>query len=86
MILPAHEDFGTRSQRSDIEEKLCFEEFLQATEYANEELLEDLFDLDLDNLSNFIAEDDRIFNSKTGFRLNLVLVIFKIAHIYKRWH
>ena len=68
MVIPAHEDFGTRSKRNDVEEKLCFEKFLRVTEDSHEDnLLEDSFDFDPDNLPNFISEEDRIFNSKARF-------------------
>ena len=72
MVIPAHEDFETRSKRNDDEEKLCLEEFLRATEDLNEDLLEDFFDLDSNNLPNFISEEDRIFNSKAGFRFSFI--------------
>ena len=74
MVIPAHEDFGTKSERNGVEEKLCFEDFLRATEDSNEDLLEDFFDLDTDNLPNFISEEDRIFNSKV-----LVSTIFGLV-------
>ena len=68
MVIPAHEDFGTRSKRNDVEEKLCFENFLKVTEDSHEDnLLEDSFDFNPDNLPNFISEEDRIFNSKAHF-------------------
>ena len=74
MVIPAHEDFGTRSKRNDVEEKLCFENFLKVTEDSHEDnLLEDSFDFDPDNLPNFISEEDRIFNSKARFSSDSIL-------------
>ena len=79
MVIPAHEDFRTRSKRNDAEEKLCLEEFIQATEGSNDNLLEDFFDLDSNNLPNFISEEDRIFNSKARFRFSF----FRICPIFR---
>ena len=85
VVIPAHEDFGTRSKRNDAEEKLCLEEFLRATEDSNEDLLEDFFDLDSNNLPNFISEEDRIFNSKAGFRISFIRSIFGFVIFFGWW-
>ena len=83
VVIPAHEDFGTRSKRNDAEEKLCLEEFLRATEDSNEDLLEDNFELDSKNLPNFISQEDRIFNSKAGFRFRFIRSFFRICDIFR---
>ena len=85
MVIPAHEDFGTRSKRNDAEEKLCLEEFLRATEDSNEDLLEDFFDLDSNNLPNFISEEERIFNSKAGFSFSFIRSFFGFVIFFGWW-
>ena len=86
MVIPAHEDFETRLKRNDAEEiRLCLEEFLRATEDLNEDLLEDFFDLDSNNLPNFISEEDRIFNSKAGFRFSFIRSFCGFVLFYGWW-
>ena len=66
MVIPAHEDFGTRSKRNDVDEKLCFENFLKVTEDTHEDnLLEDSFDFDPDNLPK-LAKKGTVVTLKTG--------------------